>query len=109
MSNKIFLTNVHKQNHQRKLSFFLKKVQLCTFGLNYTRNPKVMFGCWENSFYEKKKEMRKKRKMDNGAPTEFLRNQTERKAQRVREYLDRSWRQDGLLETLLALHTERRE
>ena len=53
--------------------------------------------------------MRKKRKMDNGAPTEFLRNQTERKAQRVREYLDRSWRQDGLLETLLALHTERRE
>ena len=58
---------------------------------------------------KKKKEMRKKRKMDNGAPTEFLRNQTERKAQRVREYLDRSWRQDGLLETLLALHTERRE
>lgn len=47
--------------------------------------------------------------MDNGAPTEFLRNQTERKALRIREYLERSWRQGALLETLLALHTELKE
>lgn len=73
MSNKIFLTNVHKENHQTKLSFKKKKekeVQLCTFGLNYTRNPKALFGSWENSFYEKE-EMGKREKWITGHPLSF--------------------------------------
>ena len=54
----------------KEAKHFFKKVELCTFGLNYTRNPKALFGCWENSFYEKE-EMGKREKWITGHPLSF--------------------------------------